>query len=286
MAVPRLVPYIRKQLAAGYSINQIKDFLIKNNYNPNEVNKAVSYVSRKKPKIPWTIVIAGILGVIALILVFLFFIGGGEDAEIEQATDVIEQEERIIPGEMEEEEEIVETEQEEAKIEEVGEEEVELIELECPESCDDGNKCTVDKCSKETNYVCAHEVRRMCCGNNICEPQENSDNCALDCREPVKLEKPKTVTSVTEEAKEIAEKSLGRAAAYCSDIERETLRDSCYFTIAKEGKQSAYCDEINSELKRDSCYINAATQWQDFSVCDKITDEYLRTSCLRYAESF
>lgn len=80
----------------------------------------------------------------------------------------------------------------------------------CPESCDDGNPCTKDFCSSETNYQCEHspvvgategckdlvETCKQyqclesecqivdladCCGNGKCEAGENWETCAQDC---------------------------------------------------------------------------------------------------------
>lgn len=84
--------------------------------------------------------------------------------------------------------------------------------LRCPKSCDDGNSCTQDICSKETNYkcfytklegpqlgclakvtcgkelcktgVCQTDYVSDCCGNNICEikePRETYETCPADC---------------------------------------------------------------------------------------------------------
>ena len=80
----------------------------------------------------------------------------------------------------------------------------------CPESCDDGNPCTQDFCSPETNYQCEHSpivgptkgckdlvetckqyqcveeecqivVLADCCGNGKCEAGEDWEICPQDC---------------------------------------------------------------------------------------------------------
>lgn len=51
----------------------------------------------------------------------------------------------------------------------------------CPESCDDGNSCTQDVCSKETNYKCFCDTIPDCCGNKICETVETYETCSADC---------------------------------------------------------------------------------------------------------
>lgn len=51
----------------------------------------------------------------------------------------------------------------------------------CPESCDDGNPCTQNTCSKETNYKCQAKFIPNCCGNTTCETEENYESCSTDC---------------------------------------------------------------------------------------------------------
>ncbi len=52
----------------------------------------------------------------------------------------------------------------------------------CPDSCDDGNICTNDTCSASTDFECVHEANSPCCGNGVCEPNEDvSNTCPDDC---------------------------------------------------------------------------------------------------------
>ena len=45
---------------------------------------------------------------------------------------------------------------------------------ECP-VCDDGNPCTEDYCSANTNFTCVNDMIVPCCGNNICELGERGE---------------------------------------------------------------------------------------------------------------
>lgn len=54
----------------------------------------------------------------------------------------------------------------------------------CPKTCDDGNGCTTDYCSKETGYLCQNVEKEGChCGNTVCEEEleENKCTCPRDC---------------------------------------------------------------------------------------------------------
>lgn len=57
-----------------------------------------------------------------------------------------------------------------------------IEELACPSSCDDGNPCTNDSCSADTDFKCVHQATAPCCGNGLCEENEDSANiCPEDC---------------------------------------------------------------------------------------------------------
>ncbi|MFH0956726.1 MAG: hypothetical protein V1813_02595 [Candidatus Aenigmatarchaeota archaeon] len=52
----------------------------------------------------------------------------------------------------------------------------------CPPSCDDGNACTNDSCSADTDFACVHAAVVPCCGNGVCDPSEDAANeCSADC---------------------------------------------------------------------------------------------------------
>ena len=42
----------------------------------------------------------------------------------------------------------------------------------CPASCNDGNICTEDICSKATDYECKTQPIANCCGNKIFDTTE------------------------------------------------------------------------------------------------------------------
>ena len=58
------------------------------------------------------------------------------------------------------------------------------VEQKCPESCDDNDDCTEDKCSEKTDYSCVHTPITPCCGNGKCEEKESYETCSSDCEKP------------------------------------------------------------------------------------------------------
>ncbi|MFH1409131.1 MAG: hypothetical protein ABIH34_04450 [Nanoarchaeota archaeon] len=50
----------------------------------------------------------------------------------------------------------------------------------CPESCDDGDACTLDSCSAATDFECSHSPQ-ACCGDGTCQGNENECTCEEDC---------------------------------------------------------------------------------------------------------
>jgi len=53
----------------------------------------------------------------------------------------------------------------------------------CPASCDDGNPCTNNTCSADSNFQCTSAVIPECCGNDVCEQSEDLNNiCPADCK--------------------------------------------------------------------------------------------------------
>jgi hypothetical protein len=282
MAVPRLADYMKKQLAAGYDVNTIKDFLIKNNYNRDEVEEAANFVSKKeKQGIPLITVAAVILITIVIILGALFIIRGCEKEE-----EFVSIETRPPPAPAPAQEITAPPASEIQEI--LDEEEVTLEERGlCPDSCDDLDECTIDYCSKDTAYACVNQPVRPCCGNDVCEPGESYQVCPLDCTEeqPDLPTGDETISDVTFKARELAVTNPGKAENYCDNLKNPSYQDSCYNAVAEIAHDSRFCDMIFSGLKRNSCYVTAATTWQDYTVCEKITDEYLQLACSSLAES-
>ncbi len=163
--------------------------------------------------------------------------------------------------------------------------------------CNDNNPCTNDVIE---NNVCINKPIVPCCGNNVCEEQEN---CAADCKKP---ELPTTIsTESLDEIKELAKADpstalkkcnqievpdlkdtcignigeVQRNKNYCSQISNARIKDLCYSNIAKSINDNSLCDQISIDSRKDSCYMTFVLDNKDYSVCDKITNKQLRQSC-------
>ncbi|MEE9525994.1 MAG: hypothetical protein V3V78_05305, partial [Candidatus Woesearchaeota archaeon] len=137
MAEPRLASYIKKQVSAGYDINTIREFLIRNGYDIREVNEAIDFIYKTpKKKFPMLAVVAGTIGLILIIIILLFAFGGGEEEAFESIiSDIPSESLEIVSPEVDESPVGVET----VGIETPSETPTgaEIIELKCPTSCND-----------------------------------------------------------------------------------------------------------------------------------------------------
>jgi hypothetical protein len=176
----------------------------------------------------------------------------------------------------------------------------------CPSNCDDNDQCTTDHCSESTNYECKHDIVLQCCGNKICESDENYETCLADCSAPeeANIFKGKPIWEKIDMISDIAKTNKEQALQYCKaipqtgykydcfaaiaaasddidiclNIEDDSYRDSCYKDAAKETRDSDSCSKIVKDSKRDQCYMAFVTK-EDYTVCDKLINKYLKQSC-------
>jgi len=184
----------------------------------------------------------------------------------------------------------------------------EVIEERCPYNCDDNNRCTTDSCSEETGFVCNNEKIVPCCGNDVCEDNEDYNTCIIDCGAPSDKEadifegKPiwERIDLIKDVAKGDKERALGHCSSIeqtsyryecfsevamvsgdeslCNNIEDQSFKDTCYRDVAGENDNSDVCEQIEKDSKRDQCYMDFATKG-DYTVCEKLVNKYLKQSC-------
>lgn len=178
----------------------------------------------------------------------------------------------------------------------------------CPVNCDDNNECTNDYCDEQTRYECRHDKMYPCCGNGICEDDEDYNSCLADCSVPddrgEDIFEGKTIPDKIEMIKDIAKNDKDGALGYCNGIEQtgyrykcfigvavssnddelcvnivdESYKDTCYKDFATTNRNSDVCAKIVKDSKRDQCYMSFVTK-EDYTVCDKLVNKYLKQSC-------
>lgn len=176
----------------------------------------------------------------------------------------------------------------------------------CPLSCNDFDPCTEDTCDDRTGYKCNHAVKSLCCGNGLCEVNENTDTCNDDCLfvevPPSFAEQISEITDLSLTDESAARKKCGeldkaldqdrcylvvseitRSPKECVKIQDDKIRDDCYKGLTKDVDSNKICQLILKESRRDSCYMNFVTKG-DYSVCDEIANKYLKQSCESLAQ--
>ncbi len=178
----------------------------------------------------------------------------------------------------------------------------------CPSSCDDSDECTNDYCDRGTNYECRYDIVYSCCGNGICEDNEDYRNCLADCEVPKEKEDSifgdKPVWERVDLIKEVGKSDKEKALEYCKEIEQTGYRyncfsgvavssgdwelclniedgsykDSCYKEYATTKRDSDTCSRIVKDSKRDQCYMDFANKG-DYTICDKLVNKYLKQGC-------
>ena len=136
--------------------------------------------------------------------------------------------------------------------------------------CNDDDICTDDKME---NGKCANTPIKPCCGNNICEEEEN-ENCAKDCGE-----EPAEPTLNLDDIKKTAKYDPAKASQQCNQIEIPDLKDTCISSIGEVQKNKNYCTKILSSRIKDLCYSNIAKLANDNSICQDISSDGIRDSC-------
>ncbi|MBI2101703.1 hypothetical protein HYT53_03745 [Candidatus Woesearchaeota archaeon] len=164
--------------------------------------------------------------------------------------------------------------------------------------CDDNNQCTNDVVE---NGACINKPIAPCCGNKVCEAEEQG-SCSADC---IKIEQPAISSETLDDIKELARvdpakalqqcmrqelpdykdecisniAEVQRSKGYCPQITSPRARDVCYLNIAKLANDNSICRDISTEGRRDSCYMTFVLDNKDYSVCGSITNKQLRQSC-------
>lgn len=150
----------------------------------------------------------------------------------------------------------------------------------CPESCDDGNSCTKNFCSSETNFECVTEDILPCCGNNIIEEGETCSSCPQDVKCPEneicsegKCTKP--ILSASEIYKNTRESMF--------IVETECEFRFSYPSFDINYKYDSYYEDLDIEIKKlsgtESFYDDLIWSGSGFLLNDKIITNYHVIDC-------
>jgi len=143
-------------------------------------------------------------------------------------------------------------------------------------NCDDKDACTRDFCE---SGICQHEPMENCCGNNICEESETTNNCPEDCVQKVSGY---SDTELEDKALASASVSSSEAIRYCLSISSQYNADFCLNECAEKSKKQEFCQRIRDLDKRDNCYMTLALDKKP-ELCKFIINGYKKNSCLALA---
>ncbi len=256
--------YIRTYLAQGYNIQDIRNTLLTAGYQIQDINDSVAvvYTPKKEKRIFNTkIVIA--LFVILLITFSLFVILKMAKKPEEKIAKPKPRAETTMPP--------ITKEIKTNATQEIFKPEQKL----CIPECNDNNPCTEDLCILG---VCQYKSITPCCGNNICETNENFENCLLDCKMPPTFRE--STEELMKKAAENAKQNPSKAKMTCQELPTTELTDKCLGTTAVLALDATTCELIFSIQDRDLCYTNVAIEKKDFSICQNIRDRWFKNSCL------
>ena len=143
----------------------------------------------------------------------------------------------------------------------------------CAAGCDDSDSCTTDSC---VNSKCVYTEKPTCCGNLVCETDETTLSCPVDCAPTTKIT---TSAELADSAKSTAKSNPDKASILCSQIPQEGVGDNCFTAIADEATNSGFCAKVRDVEKRDNCFVSYVLKTNDFEVCSSIENVYLKRTC-------
>ncbi|MBN2331273.1 MAG: hypothetical protein JXC85_05660 [Candidatus Aenigmarchaeota archaeon] len=160
----------------------------------------------------------------------------------------------------------------------------------CPATCSDGNPCTTDFCSEQTDFECNNIplTGKACGDNSVCNQgvcEERVDNCSFIYGGGI------MTSSAEEELERCYEESFYKSAvksvdtAICDVIVIPEYLGMCYAAVAYDIDAMAVCDEPQDASSRDECYLGFAGAYAKKYVfmgeaCDEIVDTGRRKECM------
>ncbi len=162
----------------------------------------------------------------------------------------------------------------------------------CPATCSDGNPCTTDFCSEQTDFKCRNiPLTGKACGeNSVCKEgvcQENSDNCSIiygigGVSDDVKDEEAEDCYLDTYIGPAVASGDF----AICDEIVLPSFVARCYAAIAFDIDENGFCEDAGETPAVDECYFTYASMKADEFIfdegsCSLIADPDKKEKCMQ-----
>jgi hypothetical protein len=144
--------------------------------------------------------------------------------------------------------------------------------------CDDNNPCTQDQCVSD---ICIFSDVLQCCGNFICEANEDESVCSVDCKSQISINSTSD-QDLIQRALAKAKSNPSLASQFCSFIKDIYNKDVCYSQIALNSSRSQFCSQIQNQDSKDNCYLSLTTKTNQ--LCDKIQDLIKKETCESLAD--
>lgn len=145
----------------------------------------------------------------------------------------------------------------------------------CLDSCDDNNPCTIDSCSKDTNYLCIHTplngpqegcIGEIICGVKTCKEGVCDANYKGDCCENKKCETGEDYISCLEDCPRCNDGNECTKDSYDYRLQKcinEIIKNCCGNKICERGaetnadcsKDCPDCDDSNESTEDSFNYI-------------------------------
>ena len=316
ISMPDLTSYIKNLQKQGYSLQSIKETLLKYNYPEASIDKAIYNIRKPKVPIKFLIVIFLILLVVGIVIAFILYWPetqadltveitalpneaqpgstlpltvtlSGSSSDVYLKAEILSKNERVA-----------------LKSENFPLKPRHTMQISIPENVNPGQytlkvsarqagllqearKTFIVPGAKET---CSDGIRnqneiRTDCGG-VCRPCQDTQEEEEEETEIV-IDKPINTINVWDELdriKALAETYPERAEKECADLQG-TFRNKCYQNVGEIAKDAQTCDKISDDsgsdksYTRDRCFSNVAKAVKKKLICENIQKESRKDNC-------
>ena len=287
----QLENYVREQLKRGYSVFDIRSYLLRYGYKVQEVDEAIR--SASKPKLHAFVLVLVVISVIGLVAGgVIFIVSLGEEVE-EQPLQLLDVE--------------VEGLQKTLRAGDLLGFNVELVNLGARRRYDvqlehrifdaqdrpvsgvlEGEEFAIEtRASKKSEIVLPEDLTAGDYTLKTTAKYNGQDaeaffsfSVAAEVGVVIgEVVQPDVTEQEIDEIKLLAVESPEAAKSACVSRFEGDARDKCLFAAGLEANEAGLCEPIADLDKRDSCYFNIIFVTKDYTLCVQITDQNLRNTC-------